>query len=146
MLAINHKEKKKGLIFIPCKSLWAMLCRNMVPCLGFHLEQPHSSSFTLCIICWLVPTLIKILHECFSKSFTSLNIEVICKVTLSFTPYPLFQWYLQSKEISLNLSVKCWNSPFNAQEALRKKERGDETQFTTKVGGKTSLGPSYFVL
>ncbi len=25
-------------------------------------------------------------------------------------------------------------------------ERGDETQFTTKIGGKTSLGPSYFVL
>jgi hypothetical protein len=34
---------------------------------------------------------------------------------LSFTPYPLFQWYLQSKEILLNLSMKCWNSVFNAQ-------------------------------
>jgi hypothetical protein len=33
-----------------------------------------------------------------------------------------------------------------AVEALRKKERQDETQFTTKIGGKTSLGPSYFVL
>ncbi len=33
-----------------------------------------------------------------------------------------------------------------AVEALGKKERGDETQFTTKIGGKTSLGPSYFVL
>ncbi len=33
-----------------------------------------------------------------------------------------------------------------AGEALRKKERQDETQFTTKIGGKTSLGPSYFVL
>jgi len=33
-----------------------------------------------------------------------------------------------------------------AVEALKKKERGDETQFTTKIGGKTSLGPSYFVL
>jgi hypothetical protein len=65
-----------------------------------------------------------------------------------FTPYPLFQWYLQSNEILLNLSMKCWNSAFNAQgsrviivvvqvgavkiyvapmEALRKKERGDET-------------------
>jgi hypothetical protein len=32
-----------------------------------------------------------------------------------------------------------------AEEALRKKERGDETQFTTKIGGKTSLGPSYFI-
>ncbi len=63
--------------------------------------------------------------------------------------------------------MKCWNSAFNAQgsrviivvvqggavkipvaamKALRKKERGDETGFTTKIGGKTSLGPSYFVL
>jgi hypothetical protein len=30
-----------------------------------------------------------------------------------------------------------------AVEALRKKERQDETQFTTKIGGKTSLGPRY---
>ncbi len=27
-----------------------------------------------------------------------------------------------------------------------KNERQDEIQFTTKIGGKTSLGPSYFVL
>jgi hypothetical protein len=33
-----------------------------------------------------------------------------------------------------------------AVEELRKKERGDETQFTTKIGGKISLGSSYFVL
>jgi hypothetical protein len=33
-----------------------------------------------------------------------------------------------------------------AVEVLRKKERGDETQFTTKIGGKISLGPSYFLL
>ncbi len=31
-------------------------------------------------------------------------------------------------------------------EALRKKKRQDETQFTAKIGEKTSLGPSYFVL
>jgi len=63
--------------------------------------------------------------------------------------------------------MKCWNSAFNAQgsrliivvvqvgavkicvaamEALRKKERQDETQFTTKIAGKTSLDLSYFVL
>jgi hypothetical protein len=33
-----------------------------------------------------------------------------------------------------------------AMEALKKKERGDETEFTTKIGGKTNLGPRYFVL
>jgi hypothetical protein len=63
--------------------------------------------------------------------------------------------------------MKCWNSIFNAQglgviivvvqvgavkihvaaeQALRKMERQDETQFTIKIGGKTSLGPSYFLL
>jgi hypothetical protein len=33
-----------------------------------------------------------------------------------------------------------------AMQALRKKETQGETQFTTKIGGKTSLGPSYFIL
>jgi hypothetical protein len=30
--------------------------------------------------------------------------------------------------------------------ALMKEERQDETQFTTKIGGKTSLGPISFAL
>jgi hypothetical protein len=33
-----------------------------------------------------------------------------------------------------------------AVKALRKKEAQDETPFTTKIGGKTSLVLSYFVL
>jgi hypothetical protein len=33
-----------------------------------------------------------------------------------------------------------------AVEALRKKKRQDETQFTTKIGGKTSLAPSYYFI
>jgi hypothetical protein len=58
--------------------------------------------------------------------------------------------------------MNCWNSTFNAQgsrviivvvqvravkiyvaalEALRKNERQDETQFTTKIGGKTIWTP-----
>ncbi len=61
--------------------------------------------------------------------------------------------------------MKCWNSAFTAQgsgviivvlhvgtvkiyvaavEVLRKKEIQDETEFTTKIDGKTSLGTSYF--
>jgi hypothetical protein len=72
------------------------------------------------------------------------------------------QWYLQSKEILLNFSMKCWNLAFNAQgsrliivvvqlgavkiyvatlEALRKKERQDETQFTIKIDAFLSLIP-----
>jgi len=63
--------------------------------------------------------------------------------------------------------MQCWNSAFNAQvsrviilvvqvgavkiyvaavQALRKKETHDETQFTTKIGVKASLGPCYFLL
>jgi hypothetical protein len=63
--------------------------------------------------------------------------------------------------------MKCWNSAFNAQgsrviivvvqvgavktyvaavQALQKKETQDETQFTTKISGTTSLGPIYFLL
>jgi len=94
------------------------------------------------------------------------DIRVIRKVTLSSPslwasfdpPIPLFQWYPQSKDILLNLgmkccnslSVKCWNSAVNARgsrliivavqlgavkiyvtavESLWKKERQDETQF-----------------
>jgi hypothetical protein len=33
-----------------------------------------------------------------------------------------------------------------AVEALRKNERQDETLFTTKIGGKISLGPSYLYI
>jgi hypothetical protein len=64
--------------------------------------------------------------------------------------------------------IQRWNSTFNAQgsrviivvvqvggvvkicgvvvEVLMKKERQDEIQFTTKIGGKTSLSPNYFIL
>ncbi len=31
-------------------------------------------------------------------------------------------------------------------EAVRKNERGDETQFPAKIGAKISFVPSYFVL
>jgi hypothetical protein len=37
-----------------------------------------------------------------------------------------------------NICNKQWGG-------FKKKERQDETQFTTKIGGKSSLGPSYFV-
>jgi hypothetical protein len=33
-----------------------------------------------------------------------------------------------------------------AVEALKEKERQDETQFNIKIGGKTSLGPTYNAL
>jgi hypothetical protein len=30
-------------------------------------------------------------------------------------------------------------------DMIRKKERHDETQFPTKIGGKTNLGPNYYL-
>jgi nicotinamide riboside transporter PnuC len=50
-----------------------------------------------------------------SIEILEVSIKVSRKFTLPFTPYPLFQWSLQSKEILLNLSMKCWKSACNAQ-------------------------------
>jgi hypothetical protein len=63
----------------------------------------------------------------FRLSFEKLLTKrVIHKVTLSspclsplipstFIPYPLFEWCRKVKETLLNISMKCWNSAFNAQ-------------------------------
>jgi hypothetical protein len=40
--------------------------------------------------------------------------------------------------------VKIFVAAAASGGAQEDKERQDETQFTTKIGGKTSLGPSYF--
>jgi len=50
------------------------------------------------------------------------------------------------KVIIVVVQVRAVKIYVAALEALRKKERGDETQFTTEISGKTSLGPTYFVL
>jgi hypothetical protein len=42
--------------------------------------------------------------------------------------------------------VKIYGIVAAAVGALRKEERQDETQFTTKIGGKTSLGSISFAL
>jgi hypothetical protein len=46
-----------------------------------------------------------------------------------FTHYPLFQCYPQSNEILSNLSMKCWNSGFNAKGSMViiTYEQGSET-------------------
>jgi hypothetical protein len=67
----------------------------------------------------------------------------------------------------LQLSMKCWNSAFDPQgsrliivvvqlgavkiyvaavEALKRKERQDETQFTTKVDGFLSFIPRWMLM
>jgi hypothetical protein len=53
---------------------------------------------------------------------------------------------VQSRVIVLVVQVGAVKIYVAAVEALKNEERQDETQFTIKTGGKTSLGPSYFVL
>jgi hypothetical protein len=79
-------------------------------------------------------------------------------------PYPLFQWYPQSKDILLSLGINAETQQFNAQgsrliivvvqlgevkisvaaavkggDAQEKGKRQDETQFTTKIDGFMSF-------
>jgi len=51
-----------------------------------------------------------------------------------------------SRVIIVVVQVGAMKIYIAAVEVLREKERGDETQFTTKIGGKTGLDPSYFVV
>ncbi len=97
-------------------------------------------------------------------------IRVIRKVTLSssclWASYhllsPLSVVYAKYRHFNKNLSMKCWNSAFNAQgskliivvvhlgavkisvaaaKATWRKERHDETHFPTKIDGFLSLTP-----
>jgi hypothetical protein len=55
-------------------------------------------------------------NECRKNEKLDLLNVLIGKVTLCFTPLsPLSVVYLQSNEILLNLSMKCWNSAYNAE-------------------------------
>ncbi len=58
------------------------------------------------------------------------------KLSISCTRY-------ETNDSSCTGAVKIYVVAVNA---LKKKERQDETQFTTKIGGKTSLGPSCFAV
>jgi hypothetical protein len=49
-----------------------------------------------------------------------------------------------SRVVVVVLQVGAMEIYVAAVEELRKNERQDETQFTIKIGRKTSLGPSYF--
>jgi hypothetical protein len=92
-----------------------------------------------------------------SKSYPQSHPIFTLSLELVSPHIPSFQWYLQSRKILLDISMKCWNWAFHAQdsrviivvvqigavkiyvatmEALKKNERQDETQFITKIGGK----------
>ncbi len=81
---------------------------------------------------------------------------VTVETSLQFHTYMTYAWVLF---LFLKLSIWCTrfktscstgrsseNIYVAAVEALQKKKRQDETQLTTKIVGKISLTPSYFVL
>jgi hypothetical protein len=45
-----------------------------------------------------------------------------------------------------NCTSRAMKIYVTTMEVFKKKDKQDETQFTPKIGGKTSLCPSYFVL
>jgi hypothetical protein len=62
-------------------------------------------------------------------------------------PHPLFQRYLQSKEIILNSAFNAQGSRLEKERRSEKKKRQDETHFTTKIGGNASFcRRTYFAL
>jgi hypothetical protein len=88
------------------------------------------------------------MKEVFCKLEKLISTLVIFSILLSFT----FQrWFIKlevaqgSRVIIVVVQVGAVKIYVAAVQELRKKETQDETQFTTKIGGKTSLGPSYFL-
>jgi hypothetical protein len=85
---------------------------------------------------------------------TSLNTD-IHKVphifTLSLGPpfiplTPLFQWYPDSKEILLNLSMKCWNSVRNAESQATQSSSRVKNKVKVKLVLHWGLGSRYLLL
>jgi hypothetical protein len=62
---------------------------------------------------------------------------------MNLHPYDTERHNTESLKVIIIGAMKIY---VTSVEALMKKERKDETQFTIKIGGKTSLGPKYFVL
>jgi hypothetical protein len=81
-------------------------------------------------------------------------------ISSAFAPYPIFEWYPQSNKILLNPGMICIRLNSNnssctgrtsenissSSAGAQENETQDETQFTTKIGGKFSLCPNYFLL
>jgi hypothetical protein len=77
---------------------------------------------------------------------TLLKARACIRVIPKVTPYPLFQWSTQSKKNLLNLNIPFKNNYSSCTGTSSEDRMKHETQFTTKIGGKTSLGPIYFSL
>ncbi len=127
-------------------------------------------------ICWFLCSMLFqfVFPKKVWKLYTlELSMKSPCLWTCFHSPIPSFQCSPQSKEFLLNLSMKCWNSAFNAQgsrgfysSCTRSSSRSSENICNSSGGapGKReeermklslspnvleknySLGPSYFAL
>ncbi len=71
--------------------------------MSLHSVKPLATNFGKTYSEGLLPYAIKLAVK--SPSVSPL-------ISSAFAPYPLFQWYQQSKEILLNMGIKCWHSAF----------------------------------
>jgi hypothetical protein len=99
------------------------LCSWMIQCWLLCLSSYLPSQRTLhffCVMLFKIENLCDIYAEDWNDLLEILELSIKSPsfsplISSAFTHNPLFQWYLQSKEILLNLGMKCWNSAFNAQ-------------------------------
>jgi hypothetical protein len=63
-------------------------------------------------------------------------------VTLQISPIPLFQWYPQSKDILINLSMKCWRTRFETNYSSCT-VRSSENICSDQEKGKTGWNSVY---
>jgi hypothetical protein len=76
-------------------------------------DAPLQAVITLVWLKWIIS--LNLQRDYLILDLSAKSPFVSLAISSAFTPYPLFQWYPQSKEILLNLGMKCWNSALNAQ-------------------------------
>jgi hypothetical protein len=94
----------------------------------WHQEHPNARCFGPCCRAlniresWRTPNLQLFQVLGFTPTLGQSGVAIVHVFGPPFTPYPLFQWYLRSKDIfiksqyeMLQLTTKRWNLVFNAQ-------------------------------
>jgi hypothetical protein len=129
LISRPHKElyeEKTLILFVICnypKFLWWTFCLQKITLL-YQNANPNSWLQFATILPTTTHNWQKLSNYLFifkkGSGIHAYVIRLIRKVTLHsafgppFTPYPLFQWYPQSKDILISLSMKCCNLVWNA--------------------------------
>ncbi len=115
----EKKELAKNFRQISNWEIWFQLISKVILSLGLlshkhscwaHADYEHGRPGQ---VCGMLPVPKDNLSSWFTFCLMDSLVPNRCKIVN--TPYPLFQWNWQSKDILLNRSMKCWNWAFNAQ-------------------------------